>query len=146
MAENNLFSKAQFKNLSIFLEHNKHVEIAQVDLQNAEVLSGFDWQKLDAQNDETIEVIRAYQRLKKIMPELEHARIIALLRAGLHSALQIAAQPKIKFLHKHGALLGEDLAVVEQFYDNALAIRSQVLLEYMEIKQSNEPHVSSAKI
>ncbi len=146
MAENNLFSEAQFKNLSSFLEQNQHIDIAHADLNDAEVLAGFDWQKLAKQKDTTVEILQAYQRLKKIMPELGHTATLALLKAGLHSALQIAALPKIKFLHEYANLFGGEPAVIEQFYNNALAIRTQVLLQYMEVKQANEPHLSTAKI
>lgn len=146
MAENNLFSDAQFKNLSSFLEQNPHIEIAYIDLNDAEVLAGFDWQKLAKQKDGILEILRAYQRVKKIMPELGHTTVLALLKAGLHSALQIAALPKIKFLREYAAVFGSDPAVIEQFYNNALAIRTQVLLQYMEVKQANEPHLSAAKI
>lgn len=95
MTENNLFSGARIKNLSSFLEQNKNIDIVSADLSNTEVIAGFDWQKLAKQKEETLEILRVYQRLKKIMPELSPGAALALLKAGIHSALQIAALPKI---------------------------------------------------
>jgi hypothetical protein len=146
MVENNPVSELQLKNLSSFLEKNQHIEFTNADLNNAGVVEGFDWQKLKNQKEEVLDALQAYQRLKKIMPELSQNTAIALLKAGIHSALQIAALPKIKFLHEYAALFGENPAAVEQFYNQALAIRTQILLQYMEVKQANEPHLSTAKI
>ena len=146
MTENNPFSEAQLKNLSSFLEKNKNVEFAHADLSNADVVAGFDWQKLKNQQEEILDALLAYQRLKKIMPELSQNTVLALLKVGIHSALQIAALPKVRFLHEYAALFEKDPAVVEQFYNQALAIRTQILLQYMEVKQANEPHVSVARI
>lgn len=146
MTENNPFSEAQIKNLKDFLDNNPNVEFAQTDLSNADIVAAFDWQKLKKPNDEILNTLRAYQRLKKIMPELDQKTALSLLRAGIHSALQIAATPKARFLHDHASLFGDDPAVVEQFYNQALAIRSQILLQYMEVKQTNEPHVRTARI
>lgn len=146
MIENNPFSEAQLKNLSSFIASNKNVEFVHADLSNADVVGGFDWQKLKDQKKEVLDILRAYQRLKKIMPELSYNTTLALLKAGIHSALQIAAFPRVKFLNDYAALFGEEPAMVEKFYNQALAIRTQILLQYMDIKQANEPHVSAARI
>lgn len=146
MVENNPVSEPQLKNLTSFLEKNQHINFAHADLSNPEVVAGFDWQKFKNQKEEVLDALRAYQRLKKIMPELSQNTAIALLKAGIHSALQIAALPKIKFLHDYAPLFGENPEAIEQFYNQALAIRTQILLQYMEVKQANEPHASTAKI
>lgn len=146
MAENNPFSETQIKSLNSFLQNNPNADLVHANLDDANVVGGLDWQKLKTSKDEVLDILRAYQRLKKIMPELDQNTALALLKAGIHSALQIAALPKARFLHDYAALFGNDPAVIERFYNQALAVRTQILLQYMEVKQANEPHVRTARI
>lgn len=146
MAENNPFSETQIKSLNSFLQNNPNADLVHANLDDANVVGGLDWQKLKTSKDEVLDILRAYQRLKKIMPELDQNTALALLKAGIHSALQIAALPKARFLHDYAALFGNDPAIIERFYNQALAVRTQILLQYMEVKQANEPHVRTARI
>lgn len=90
------------------------------------------WKRLQKYKAEIVESLRIYRRLLRIVPEENQPEIIfALMEQGLHSAVQIAALPKRSFIQNYLTVFGEDESLLARVYQNAQAIRSQLLIQYL---------------
>ncbi len=145
MSGNNPCSEANLRALASFLDRNATTDFSLANLDDEPTINSLNWTS-STEKKNLRDCLRAFQRLVKIMPGLSRPTALALLGKGVHSALQIAAMPKIKFLNENRPLFQSEAASVEQFYASALAIRGEILLQYMAVKQSNEPHARAARL
>jgi hypothetical protein len=106
-------------------------------------LAALDWRELE--REALVPLVKAYQRLVRILPPGEDQRALPLLDSGMHSAIQIADLPRDEFARRWVALFpGEDdlgLAV----HRAALGRRSALLLHHIHEVQRNEPHYRAAR-
>ena len=145
MSQKIIFSESQLKTLLLFLDKNKDANLADANLKDEKIVLGFDWYKLKNKKEDVLKMLQAYLRLSKIMPFENREVIMAFLKEGIHSALQIAAIPKEKFLSTYLELFGNK-AMAQKFHDNAVAVKTSVLLQFMQAKQQGEPHVSQTNL
>ena len=89
-------------------------------------------------------LLKAYQRLVRIIPQEHHQLAFALLARDFHSAVQIATLPKRQFLELTHDLVPPE--VLETIYAHAQIKRGQLVVQYMNILQNNEPHAKAARI
>lgn len=126
-----------------FLGQNKDVDFLVFDLQDEENLAKLNFTNFKRKQDEINFLIKAFQRLIRIIPENDRETALTLMRLGIHSALQIAAMTRKDFMKKCLGTLEESLA--DTIYRNALAKRSAILVQYMNMLQNREPHISAAR-
>lgn len=88
---------------------------------------------------------KARQRLLHVLPLGEESRALGMLEIELHSAIQIAAMPKPKFLAEWSAIFPGEEALGEIVYQNSVARRAFVALHYVRRMQSKEPHYRAAR-
>lgn len=92
-----------------------------------------------------VSALKGYQRLLAVLPQGEEGRALPLLKAGLHSAVQIASLPRAEVAEVWETLFPGEAELGEQVRRNAIARRSQVALHYVRSLQSNEPHYLAAR-
>ncbi|WP_299462919.1 hypothetical protein [uncultured Microscilla sp.] len=144
------FTKESFTKLDRFMKQNAGLNLATANLKDAALLDGCNWNRLKRSREALITQLKAYQRLHKIVPEgnpAEKDRVIkALLGKNIHSSLQIASMPRQRFIREYLPLFDGQEEQILETYQNALTQRSQVLLQYMHMLQSNEPHMGAARM
>lgn len=122
--------------LKKLLYQNNEIDFLNFSFKDESAISKL---KLGTKNKEkNIQLLITYKRLLKIAPSTDFEILATLLKDGLFSALQIAATPQQKFLEKYSTIFGNDIAKATQFYENASAIRTKVLLSFMNKKQSKK--------
>ena len=135
------------KHLDNFIRNNETIDFITVKPSALLDHPQVSWKGLSRHKEEVLQQFKAYRRLLKVMPEgTDHTIVMALLEAGIHSALQIAAIPRHRFVAQHLSLFGEDEASASTFHQHARAIRSRLLVQYMDRLQSNEPHLSTTRL
>lgn len=92
-----------------------------------------------------ISILKAYQRILRILPPTEEQRAIPLLESGLHSAIQIAGMPQQHFERHWASLFPGEEALGERVYRAALKRRSELLHRHINDIQRNEPHYRAAR-
>jgi hypothetical protein len=134
---------AKTDDLIKFLGQNRDVDFRVFDLQDEENLGRLNFTNFKRKLDEINFLIKAYQRLIRIIPDNDQQTALSLMRLGIHSSLQIAAMTRKDFMKKCLVALEESLA--DTIYHNALAKRSAILVQYMNMLQNREPHISAAR-
>ncbi|MCA9654074.1 MAG: hypothetical protein H6712_08780 [Myxococcales bacterium] len=119
-----------------FLAERPDFDLLDVALTDPESIPA--WPGLD------IELLRAGQRLLRLVPDHDLDRAIALLRAGARSAIELADMPLPRFAERYGHALGDDRPLIERVHGRARAIRTHVHLLYVASRQSAEPHLPRA--
>ena len=109
-------------------------------------IDALNWKGFLNYKDQLVESLKVYQRLLRVLPEGDPALIESLIRAGLHSAIQIASIPKSKFVLEYGGLFSHDKLLIDATYQKALAIRSQLLIKHISAIQQAEPHTTESKL
>ena len=124
---------------------NKHPEIdwRAISFQDIGLLDRLGWANDD--RAELLPCLKAYQRLLFILPPSEDARALRLLRAGLHSAIQIAGLPQVEFAQRWSELFPGEEALGRAVQDAARNRRSELLPQYIQDIQRNEPHYRRAR-
>lgn len=133
------------EHLTKFLGQNKGVDFLLMNFLDEENINTLDFKNLKRKKTEVIFQIKALQRLIRIIPENNQEVALSLMQAGIHSALQIAAMTRKDFMGKCSALLNDNHELSDAIYNNALAKRSTILVQYMNLLQNGEPHISSAR-
>lgn len=131
---------SDLKNLDKFLKQNKSIDIRTEDFLDQPGNDKYKWKGLEKVKDEVLVVLKAYQRLMRIIPNQEPKVVKALLKKGIHSSLQITEIPKTKFIKDNLKILGGDEIVAESVYLRAIAMRKIVAIQYMNAVQNLEPH------
>lgn len=135
----------QLGQLASFLTRNKDLNLATINLKDEGIAEGLPWQTSD-NRPSILTQLQSYQRLSKLLPKQNDQLIIQLLDDGMTSALNIAEFSKEKFVEKYGPRFEKHGFDAAAFYDNALNVKANVLLEYMRQKQQSEPHVRQTNL
>lgn len=106
-------------------------------------LAALDWGELD--REAVVPLLKAYQRVLRILPAGEEHRALPLLEAGLHSAVQIADLARDEFLRRWGALFPGEDALGLAVHRAAISRRGELLLHHINEVQRNEPHYRAAR-
>lgn len=106
-------------------------------------LAALDWRELE--REALVPLVKAYQRLVRILPPGEERRALPLLESGLHSAIQIADISRDEFARRWAALFPGDDALGLAVHRAALSRRSDLLLHHIHDVQRNEPHYRAAR-
>lgn len=133
------------ENLIKFIHQNDGVDFLLFNLQSEENISVLNFKNLKRKQAEVIFQIKALQRLIRIIPDNDQEVALSLMQAGIHSALQIAAMTRKDFMRRCAGLFNDNEKLSDAIYKNALAKRSAILIQYMNLLQNGEPHISSAR-
>jgi len=136
-------SRAALSALQRLLEANPSVDWPTIDLEALGALDALAWLELEPET--FMPLLKAYQRLARVLPVSEEGRAIPLLESGLHSAIQIANIPKDEFTRRWAALFPGEAPLGEVVHRSAIARRSTLLLHHVNNVQSNEPHYRAAR-
>ena len=90
-------------------------------------------------------LLKAYQRLVRILPIGEERRALALLESGLHSAIQIASLSRDEFARRWEALFPGEGSLGLAVHDAAIRRRGELVLHHIDRVQHNEPHYRAAR-
>ena len=118
--------------LKKWLAQNKNVNLLSATFNDPASIDAMNWKKLEDQKAEIIPQLKAYQRLLKILPRKNNKLILDLLKANIHSAIQVASMPKQNFISTYSHLFSGKEAAAEIFYNKALAIKTQLLLRHVQ--------------
>lgn len=129
--------------LQCLIEANPSADWRVITLGNQGTLDALKWCELEPEG--IVPLLKAYQRLLRILPVGEEHRVLALLESGLHSAIQIADIPRDDFARRWAELFPDEAALGEAVRSNAIARRSTLLLHHINNVQSNEPHYRAAR-
>jgi hypothetical protein len=126
-------------NLDSFYGQNPNFDILNFDFYNPSELSQLKT-KLQTANvgvnqadgEETITALKAYQRLLRVNPNVNIVR--TLLENGIDSAHKITALSQTQFIKEYGSKLGEDgVAKAKQIYLAAASVKSQTMHLYANV-------------
>lgn len=127
-----------FKNLDVFLQQNTNLNLSSTNLNDPSIISSLDWKGVAKNKTEVCQQLKAYQRLSLLLSKNSLPILTALLEEGIHSAVQIASISKSQFTSKYAHCFGDESELIEPFYAKALAVRSNLLLKYMNNMQNKE--------
>jgi hypothetical protein len=127
------------------LEANASIDWRTFSFDTPDLPRALQWRGYEGQRDELVPLLKAYQRLLRILPEREEHRALPLLRTGLHSALQIAGLPRDEFARRWAELFPGEVELGNTVHQNALGRRSYVLLQHIQSVQSSEPHYRATR-
>ena len=131
--------------LNKFLRQNKDLDWQTVNLLDRQKIEGLNWKGLEKDQDAVLKEVKAYQRLVRVLGQDNPTLIKALLKENIHSAVQIAAIPKQQFIKQYAPTFKKDHALMENTYKKAVALRSQLLLRYMDRIQRAEPYTGQVR-
>ncbi|NEP50816.1 MAG: hypothetical protein F6K65_19220, partial [Moorea sp. SIO3C2] len=120
-----------------FYDQNPNFDILTIDFHNPSELSQLKTQLKNAgiaqtDREETVNKLKAYQRLLRIEPDVNTAEI--LLDDGLDSAQKITALSQTQFIKEYGSKLGTDGdAKAKQIYVAAAHVKSQTMHLYANV-------------
>ncbi len=130
--ENNKQSQDGFVHLKKWLAQNKNVNLLSARFNNQASVDVMNWKNLEDKKAEIVPQLKAYQRLLKILPRKNNKLILNLLGANIHSAIQVASLPKQNFITTYSHLFSGKETAAEEFYDQALVIKTQLLLKHVQ--------------
>ena len=142
MPQQTIFSANQINLFKQWLADHSNYDWLQMNWQDEAVLSPL----LGEEFATLLPLLKAYQRLLRIIPAGHEELALPLLASGLHSAVQIASLASQQFLELTRDLVPEQPEVMETIYRYAQLKRSQLVVQYMNILQNQEPHVRAARI
>lgn len=129
--------------ISIFLNKNHGIDWRAFSFRDISQIDRLDWD--DDERADLLPWLKAYQRLLYILPPSEDARALRLLQVGLHSAIQIAGLSQADFMQRWSELFPDEEALGLAVQDAARNRRSELLPQYIQDIQRNEPHYRSAR-
>lgn len=129
--------------LTKFLNKNTGIDWRAFSFRDISHMDRLDWAEDD--RTELLPWLKAYQRLLFILPPSEDARALRLLQAGLHSAIQIAGLSHADFAQRWNELFPGEDALGRAVQGAARNRRSELLPQYIQDIQRNEPHYRSAR-
>lgn len=135
-------SQGALDGLQCLVEANPSVDWRAVALDESG-LAALDWRELE--REALMPLVKAYQRLVRILPPGEDRRALPLLGSGLHSAIQIADLPRDEFARRWAALFPGDDALGLAVHRAAISRRSILLHHHIQEVQRNEPHYRAAR-
>lgn len=129
--------------LQRLIEANASVDWRTIALDEPGTLDPLAW--CDLKPKVMTPLLKAYQRLVRILPSGEERRARPLLESGLHSAIQIADIPRDEFTRRWAALFPGEDALGLAVHRTALSRRGELLLHHINEVQRNEPHYRAAR-
>lgn len=129
--------------LPLLLSANASVDWRAVNLDHAETRRALDL--CGVALNSALVLLKAYQRIVRILPVSEDRRALRLLASGLHSAIQIASTPEHQFARHWAALFPGEETLGANVYRAALQRRSELLHRHIGEIQRNEPHYQAAR-
>lgn len=145
MAQKEVKKDISFEGLTKFLRQNKKIDWQRINLVNDKKAEMLNWKGLEDDQQKVLKEVKAYQRLVRVLGENNPRLIKALLKKNIHSAIQIAAMTQKHFINECSKIFKNDEEYINKVHKKAIAIRSQLLLKYMEHTQNKEPHASQLK-
>jgi len=131
--------------LNKFIRKNKKVDFKTFNFLSTNSLESLNWKGIEAaEQPQVLSLVKAYQRLARLLNDDSPKVIRALLKRNIHSAIQIASTPKKQFMEDFRSIF-KDEVLMQEVYTRALAIRSQVLIKYMNVVQNGQPHTKAVK-
>lgn len=131
--------------LKAFIALNKGINFRTFNFFNEDEPGRLIWSGIEKNREEIIGLLKGYQRLIRIIPEDKEETAFLLLKSGLHSALQICSMSRKEFMKRISENIQGDIKTAEQIYTNAQEKKGVILLQYMNMLQNSEPHISAAK-
>jgi len=132
MAKVKLPTSKDLERLEKFFKRNDKLDPKTVNLNDNRILESFDWTGLIEEKEAILDLLKAYQRLVRIVPGGTHETVKALMKAGIHSATQIASLPRKHFILSNTQFFENNTTLAEMCYANAVACRSRLLVRFME--------------
>ncbi|HEX8108459.1 MAG TPA: hypothetical protein VF516_12085 [Kofleriaceae bacterium] len=136
-------SEMDLAGLQHLIEANPSVDWRGIALDPPAALDALVWCELDPAA--MTPLLKAYQRVVRILPASEERRALRLLERGLHSAIQIANLSRDEFVRRWSELFPGEDALGLAVHGAALGRRSELLLRYIDDIQRNEPHYRAAR-
>ncbi|MCV2883324.1 hypothetical protein OE749_01265 [Aestuariibacter sp. AA17] len=131
--------------LESIIESNPSVDWSTIDLGKKSTRELVDFGEIDS--NEAIKLVKAYQRIVRMLGEEDLEVAKSLLLVNVHSSIQVAAMSKDVFLEKcKSAFKNKDDGYALKVFKKAKAIRSQILLNYINSIQKNELHIKQLKV
>ncbi|MCP4934104.1 MAG: hypothetical protein GY927_07820 [bacterium] len=143
MAVRRVFDQKEIKQLEDFVQQNPEADFKLINLEDGQALNALNWMNFSSAEETLPPLLKAYQRLLRIIPDEQQECAYELLRMNIHSAVQIASMTKIHFLKKCAKILKDNPQLGIEIYKNAQAKRSTILVQYMDQLQNNEPHIKA---
>ncbi|MBN1552586.1 hypothetical protein JW979_14015 [bacterium] len=131
--------------LVTFLEKNKNIDFLTFNLQDEKNIERLCIDESDEEVRKIVAHLKAFQRVLRIAPGGRKDLALTLIKAGIHSALQIAAMTRKDFMRRLSSIFHDDGRTSDEIYRNALQKKSVILIKYMNLLQNSEPHISSAR-
>ncbi|MCD4813874.1 hypothetical protein K8S19_09320 [bacterium] len=140
------FTENEITQLEALVQSNVGLDFAALPLTGRALPKTIDKNSCTLKQGRLVELLKAYQRLVRVLPEPNRDLAIPMLRLGLHSALQIAAMKEKEFCTLVEPITSEDPAIAPRIHKKALLKRSRMVVQYMDVMQNNEPHVKAARV
>ncbi len=137
---------AEIKRLFKFVDQNSGFDLLMANLLNEKTINSMNWKGFSKNKEQLTAQLKVYQRLLRVLPVDDRNLMEAMIKVGLHSAIQIASIPKSKFIAEYSALFNDDHELIETTYQKAQAIRSQLLIKHISALQKAEPHTAESKL
>ncbi|WP_066319315.1 MULTISPECIES: hypothetical protein [Aquimarina] len=145
MAQKEIKKDVSFEGLNKFLRQNKKVDWQTINLVDKKVNDTLNWKGLEDNQEDVLKKVKGYQRMVRLLGEDNPKIIKALLKNNIHSAVQIAAMTQKGFIEKSTKIFKNDDEYIIELHKKATAIRSKLLLRYVEYTQNREPHTTQVK-
>ena len=145
MKEKSVFTKKNMENLSKIINQPSGIDFRKIDLRNQDVSYRLNDKISLKITPDFLELLKAYQRLLRILPEKYKEYAIALLKSEIHSAIQISSMPINEFIKICVEKCKMTTEIAELVYRGAQAKTSEIVVQYMKSYQNNEPHIKSAR-
>ena len=131
--------------LNKFIRQNKKLDFKTFNFLSAKSLETLKWKGIATESQPgVLKQAKAYQRLVRLLDDNNPKVIKALLKKNIHSAVQIASIPRKQFMAEYGKIFKNE-PLMQQVYTRAMAIRSQVLIKYMNVMQNGERHAQAVR-
>jgi hypothetical protein len=125
------------------LEANQGLEWRTIALTGDAALDALRWDGVDPAAGAGL--LKAYQRILRVLADGEEARAMPLLKAGFESALQIAGTPRAEFQRRWGEVFPGEEPLADAVHASARSVRAFVALHHVHSVQNQEPHYRSAR-
>ncbi|NEO14792.1 MAG: hypothetical protein F6J98_07650 [Moorea sp. SIO4G2] len=129
---------ADLKKLKIFLQKNSEVDFRKADLLHTPNLKKYKWIKFKDEDEKTrvLNLLKAYQRMLRIVPKGREDVAMILLEGGFQSSVQIVNTPKKAFLK----FFQSDRELGKNVLKRAIAVHKIVTLQYIARVEQAQPH------
>lgn len=130
--------KTNLEKLKVFLKNNEEVDFRKADLLHTPNLKKYKWIEFKDEDEKTrvLNLLKAYQRMLRIVPNGRNDVAMMLLEGGFQSSVQIVNTPKKAFLK----FFQDDPELGKNVLKRAMAVRKIVTLQYIARLEQAQPH------